>query len=325
MEKRYDVLAVGIAAVDDLLYVSSYPPLNCKVPVYRKARHGGGPACTAIATVGSLTGKAAYIARFGDNALSHFIASSLRDHGVDVSHIVPHPSGAPYHSIIVVDNSGNRNVFYDASLYQTVTADDVPDSLIQSASVVLLDHLTGPGLLGVAKKARALRVPIVGDIEGCSESAMALAALTDYLIVPLQFAVWASRTEDPAQACAFLARTNRLAMIVTNGAEGCYYSTTEEPAVQHLPAFQVSAVDTNGCGDVFHGAFAFAIARHIELRDTLVFASAAAALKAQGADGAGRGWNAIPSLPAVLSFLQTRGGEHQEARLLSRLRTLHKS
>lgn len=57
MTKQYDVLAIGVAAVDDLLYVSSYPPSNVKVSIMARERHGGGPACTAIATVGTRKSK----------------------------------------------------------------------------------------------------------------------------------------------------------------------------------------------------------------------------------------------------------------------------
>jgi sugar/nucleoside kinase (ribokinase family) len=144
MNKQYDVLGIGISAVDDLLYVSNYPPLDRKVPIQGSSRHGGGPNCTAIAAAGSLGGRAAYVARFGDNELSRFIESVLQRHGVDISHIVPDPSGGPYHSIIVVDNSGHRNVFYDPSLYRIVAPDDLPGGLIQSAAIVLLDHITEP-------------------------------------------------------------------------------------------------------------------------------------------------------------------------------------
>ncbi len=36
---------------------------------------------------------------------------------------------------------------------------------------------------------------------------------------------------------------------MTNGAEGCYFSTAAEPVVRHCPAFKVDVFDTNGCGD----------------------------------------------------------------------------
>jgi sulfofructose kinase len=45
-----------------------------------------------------------------------------------------------------------------------------------------------------------------------------------------------------------------------------------------LPAYQVDVVDTTGCGDTFHGAFALALARKQSVIEAARFASAAAAL-----------------------------------------------
>jgi sugar/nucleoside kinase (ribokinase family) len=320
MKKLYDVLAVGIAAVDDLYYVADYPPANCKVPVIASTRHGGGPACTAIATVGSLQGQAAYVARLGSDDLSNYIRSAIQHHRVDISHLVYDSTGGPYHSIIVVDNLGHRNVFYDPSLYRVVTYNDLPDSLIQSASLFLLDHLTEPALIEVAEKVRSLGVPILGDIEGRSESALNLVTLTDYLIVPAEFAKWASGTSNLRDACALLARPERLATIVTNGAEGCYFSTKTDDSVIHFPAFSVNVVDTNGCGDTFHGAFGLAIARNLAVQEAITFASAAAALKAMGAGGRNRGWDALPTPDDVILFLHSRLKEPERSPLLDRLR-----
>ncbi len=322
MNKRYDVVGAGIAAVDDLIYVSEYPPIDCKIPVHGSIRQGGGPACTAMAAAGSLGGRAAYAARFGDNELSRFIASALERRGVDISHIVHDPSGGPYHSVIVVDGGGHRNVFYDPALYRVVTPDDLPETLIQSAMLVLLDHITEPSLTSVAEKVRKLGVPVLGDIEGRSDSAVKLAALTDYLIVPKAWAAWASGAPDPREACAFLARTERLATVVTDGAAGCHFSTGADPAVRHFPAFKVEAFDTNGCGDTFHGAFALAVARDVAVEDAIVFASGAAALKAMAAGGQRRGWDALPRLDEVLRFLQATYSEPDRSPLLRKLEVL---
>ena len=324
MNKPYDVLGAGIAAEDDLIYVSDFPQVDCKIPVHGSTRQGGGPACTAIAAAGSLGGSAAYVARFGGDELSRYIESGLKHRGVDISHIVQDPSGGPYHSIIVIDSSGHRNVFYDPSLYRVITANDLPDALIQSAKIILLDHLTEPSLGVVAEKVRKLGVPILGDIEGRSESAMRLAALTDYLIVPKAFATWASNSLDPRVACAFLACTQRLATVVTDGAEGCYFSTKANSAVQHFRVFPVDAFDTNGCGDTFHGAFALAVARSLEAEEAITFASAAA-LKAMACGGQRRGWNALPTLEEVFQFLQATHLEPERSAMLKKLELLRNS
>jgi sulfofructose kinase len=325
MKKQYDVLGVGIAAVDDLIYVSNYPPIDCKVPVHGSTRQGGGPACTAIAAIGSLGGRAAYLARFGNNDLSKFIENALQSRGVDISHIVPEPAGGPYHSVIVVDGSGHRNVFYDPALYKVVGVEQIPDSLILSTTLIHLDHITEPSLVPVAERAHTLGVAVSGDIEGQTESSKTLAALTDYLVVPKAWATWAIGTSDPCAACTYLARTERQATIVTDGAAGCYLSTEVERAARHIPAFDVASFDTNGCGDTFHGAFALAVARNLAVEDAITFASAAAALKARAAGGHRRGWDALPTLDEVFEFLHAAFKELESSRLLKKLELLKDS
>ena len=44
-------------------------------------------------------------------------------------------------------------------------------------------------------------------------------------------------------------------------------------------AFLVDAVDSNGSGDVFHGAFAFAVTNNMDYKKACVFSSAVSALK----------------------------------------------
>ena len=322
MNKRYDVLGVGIAAVDDLLYVAEYPPSDCKIPVSGSVRQGGGPACTAMATVGTMGGRAAYVARFGRNELSNYISSSLELRGVDTSHIVYDPTGGPYHSVIVVDREGHRNVFYDPALYRAVTAEDLSETLIRSTKLVLLDHITDPSLAPAARKIRNLGVPIMADIEGHTESAIELVEFADYLVVSASFATWMSKESDPRAACSSLAAVRRSATVVTDGQNGCYLCTSAGRSARHFPAFQVNAFDTNGCGDTFHGAFAFAIARNVAVEHAILFASATAALKATAAGGKRRGWEAIPTRDEVLDFLRTRLDEPARSSILKQLHLL---
>jgi sulfofructose kinase len=55
----------------------------------------------------------------------------------------------------------------------------------------------------------------------------------------------------------------------------------EGGAIRHVPGFEVDVVDTLGAGDVWHGAFALALAEGRPEREAVRFASAAAAIKVQ--------------------------------------------
>jgi sulfofructose kinase len=68
----------------------------------------------------------------------------------------------------------------------------------------------------------------------------------------------------------------------------------------YAPAYVVSAVDTTGAGDVFHGAFCYAVLEGLPMRDALDFSNAMAALNctAPGARGGIRGLEEIRALMA---------------------------
>jgi sugar/nucleoside kinase (ribokinase family) len=70
-----------------------------------------------------------------------------------------------------------------------------------------------------------------------------------------------------------------------------------------VPGFRVETVDTNGAGDVFHGACAFGELRGWPLDFVLTFANAVAAMKCRHLGGR-RG---IPRLPEVRDFLEAHG------------------
>ena len=68
---------------------------------------------------------------------------------------------------------------------------------------------------------------------------------------------------------------------------------------RHQPAYRVEVVDTTGCGDVFHGAYAAGLAQGVGTAERVRLATATAALKATRHGGQA----GIPSRAAVEAFL----------------------
>jgi sulfofructose kinase len=66
-----------------------------------------------------------------------------------------------------------------------------------------------------------------------------------------------------------------------------------------VPGHSIKVVDTTGCGDVFHGAYALAIARGRSVRDAAEYANAAAALAATRTGGR----EGIPSSGELARFM----------------------
>ncbi len=83
------------------------------------------------------------------------------------------------------------------------------------------------------------------------------------------------------------------------GEKGCLF--VGDLGQFEVPAFTVQAVDTTAAGDVFNGAFAAEFERSKDVRKSLIFASAAAAISVtrMGAQ------SSIPSYQEVVKFLST--------------------
>jgi sugar/nucleoside kinase (ribokinase family) len=152
-----------------------------------------------------------------------------------------------------------------------------------------------------ARIAHAAGVPIVADFErGEMPGFPELLGLIDHLIISRDFAAQLTGEADPRTAAAKLWTDQRQVVVVTGGAEGCWYlAGSPQAGPQHFPAFPVAVVDTTGCGDVFHGAYAAALVRGLDLPERIRFAAAAAALKATRHGGQA----GIPTRPAVEAFL----------------------
>jgi sulfofructose kinase len=90
-----DVLGLGIAAVDDLLYVDAFPAADQKAPVRRRERQCGGLTATALVAAARLGSTCMYAGVLGDDELSAFVIASLAAEGIDLSRIVSRTAARP--------------------------------------------------------------------------------------------------------------------------------------------------------------------------------------------------------------------------------------
>jgi len=305
MRPKFDLLALGAVAVDDLFYIGSYPGPDEKTPVLSRARHCGGMSAIAAITASRLGCKCAYAGVLGRDELSDFAIGQMRQEGVNLRHLARRAGVSPVHSIIMIDSqTGTRNIFYDLRGVLGATRDWPPAEVIRSTRVLFVDWFSVPGMIRAARVARAAGIPVVADFEQSGVPGFAtLLPLADHLIISEAFAAKLTGLADPRRAVARLWTGPQQLAAVTCGAKGCFFVTADNPSVvRHQPAFKVKAVDTTGCGDVFHGAYAAALARGLSAPDRIRFAAAAAALKAGKSGGAQHG---IPSLTRTMRLMRS--------------------
>ncbi len=298
----FDVLGLGCVAVDDLLYVATYPAADAKARVLRRERQCGGLTATALVTAARLGSRCGYAGVLGHDPLSIFAAERLSAEGIDITPMVRRCDAGPIHSTIIIDTQRRtRNIFFDLTDVIGAATDQPPPALILSSRALLVDPCGVEGMLRATHIAHDGQIPVVADIEGdMSPRAFELLEVADHLIVSHATAREVTGASDPARATARLWTDERTAVVVTCGQEGGWYLTCAQDEPQRYPAFAAPSLDTTGCGDVFHGAYASALARGLPMSERVRIAAAAAALKAMTVGGQA----GIPARSRVDAFLR---------------------
>jgi ribokinase len=304
----YDILGFGAVAVDELLYVDEYPPPERKVRVHRQLRQCGGLTGTALVAAARLGARCAYVGVLGDDELSRFAIDSLEREGIDLDHRVSQANARPAHSTIIVDETHKTRTIF-ASIGEAIGADPQlpPADLIRWARVLLVDHHGLEGTLRAVRIARESGVHVVADFErNPGPPFPTLLAMVDYLVISERFArELTGDLQSPVQRLLpQLWSPDRRVVVVTCGADGGWFQVGGPTgAVARYPAFPVEVVDTTGCGDVFHGAYAVGVAEGQDVPECVRFASAVAALKATQRGGQA----GCPTRAVVEAFLSQRG------------------
>ncbi len=294
------IVGFGIACID---YIVIAP--NIEHGEHTHARdiviQGGGLTGTAIVAAARLGARTRMLGRLGDDDIGDQVVVGLQADGVDASGLIRVPGGRSLVSVVIVDqDTAERTIYCRYDTDTDCSTNLIGLSALEGADALLLDAHWADGARAVARRAKELGVPIVCDINPKSTNTDILA-LCDCPVVNRASALKFAGTGDHYQALERIRALGSSAAVITCGPEGAYYSDGTNRG--HVPAFQVDAVDTTGAGDVFHGAFAFALTQGWDLREMVRFASAVSAIKCTQVGGRA----GIPTLDQTLRFLKSRG------------------
>jgi sulfofructose kinase len=296
---RVHVICLGLSALDQIWRVDRlFSGQSEKVRSLDHATLGGGMAANAAATVARLGGSVAFWGRGGDDAAGHEMRAAFVSEGVEVENFRLFSDGRSSVSGIIVDKSGERQIVNFRGLYPE-GADWLPLDRVARASSVLADPRWVEGAAVLFGEARTLGIPSVfdGDVAD-AEVFERLLPLTDHAVFS-EPALTSFAGSASDESLARLAHFNCRVIAVTRGHDGV--SWYENGRLHRQPAYPVDVVDTTGAGDVFHGAYAFAIGAGLEVRKAMAFAAATAALKCTRSGGR----VGIPSINDCLAFMRT--------------------
>ncbi len=300
-EPAYDVVCLGSCCWDILGICEEYPQLDEKRPLTELAECGGGQAATAATAIASLGGRVAFIGRIGDDEYGRKIRRDFEEQGVDVSWglgVVP-GARSQFAFCVAEAGTGRRAIFWRPPSTGQIEPGELDVERALSCRCVLIDGHHVKAGIALAEAASERGIPVVTDLERPREGLERLLELSAYPVLPARFAMQLAGCSDLLAAGRALAERLDGILVVTAGPDGSYAFL--EKSIHHQPAFSIQpVVDTTGAGDVYHGAFALAIARGASVKQAMRYASAAAAVSCMALGGRGN----LPTERVVAELLE---------------------
>ncbi len=276
------VLCIGMAVWDRILSLPAIPTRPVKAYATALTEAGGGPAATAACAIARLGGAARLVGRVGEDLVGTQIARELDAFGVETRLLARLPGARSAASTVAIEPGGERLILAFPGEGLGVEPDWVDwDAAFAGVGCVLADMGWPPAAERALREAAARGVPSVLDADlSPNPSAAALVPLAEHVVFSAPGLAMLAEEEDATRALAKIVAARggyRGSVGVTMAEQG--YRWMDAGGDWTSPGFPVTAVDTLGAGDVFHGAYALALAEGAALDQAARFANAAAALK----------------------------------------------
>lgn len=283
-----DVTGVGQNATDVVIRLPRFPEFNSKLEFDSASLLAGGQVASAMEACARWGLRARYVGKVGDDAAADFQRQQLA--GADVeAHWFGVPQCSSQTAYILVDaNSGERTILWRRDARLAVQPEELRREWVTQSHALLVDgHNAHVGALA-ARWAREAGLPVVADVDSLYDGIEELLTQVDYLVGGEDFAERIIGEADPLRALPELSRHFGCRVsTATLGRDGALAWLRDEQRFLYSPAYHVDAVDTTGAGDIFHGAFVYALLQAWPMARVLDFSCAAAGLNctAVGARG----------------------------------------
>jgi len=299
-DKPFDVVGMGLNSVDFLCVVPEFPAPNSKMQMLQFSRQGGGQVATALVALRRWGVKTKYIGKVGEDELGKFSLNSIRQEGVETSSVIIEPHATNQFAAIIVDGpTGERTILWSRDEQLMYREGELRKEEICSGKILHLDGHDVRAALQCARWAREERIPTVIDLDKVEPLTSELIKYIDFVIASSRFPMAYTGISDQKKAIFELQRQTHGFVCSTLGDDGAIALVDGE--LLHIEGLKVTAVDTTGAGDVFHGGFIYGLLQNWDVVEILTFANAAAALKCKELGGR----KGIPSLEEVKRFLST--------------------
>ena len=297
------IVGIGSSVHDTLMVTREFPAEDTKIQAQETFIQGGGPCATALVAASKLGVTSSYIGTLGNDIYGSYMMDDFKRYGVGIDNIIQKDDYVSFHSFVILNSSSSsRTCIWNKGTIPELQHDEINLNTIKNAELLHLDGHQLDAAIYAAGKARENGVKVSLDAGGVYPGIEKLLPLVDFLIPSEEFVLKImDKTNIKEAAAALYAKYKPEVFIVTQGSRGGFFYNGRE--YERYRSFTVDAIDTIGAGDVFHGAFIAGYVKGMDIRKTIHFASAVAALKCTQIGAR----NSVPSYDNTIQFLGRNG------------------
>lgn len=301
---------MNIAIIGNIVYDMTVFGEKIKVNLknnYNNATYNtGGPASTAASVVAKYGSNVDFYGQVGRDVYGNYTYETMKSERINMDHVNRSNNiMTPFGFIAVDEATGERSIF---------SVRDPKDTKIENIEykkgydIILTDGKYAKDTLKLMKEnPSAISIIDAGRI---NEKVISVCEEVKYIICSEEFAngVTGLKINDDYEnnKKAFNKLKERFpnawGITITIGAKG--YICEENNGVVIKPAYEsgMKTIDTNGAGDIFHGAFTYALANNYEYLDALEFANITASLSTTKKGGR----KSVPELEDVKKVMKQK-------------------
>lgn len=299
------IVGIGACVMDTLYNVPTYPKEDTKMRASGSKMAGGGPVATGLVAAQKLGVDTAYIGVLSDDNGGVFLKKDFEKYGVDTGLVEIKSGYRSFTSVLwLCADTATRTCVFDKGDLPPLQLSDAQKKAIVNAEILMVDGNEMTAACDAAKIARENGTKVLYDCGGLYDGVEKLLALTDIMIPSEEFSLGHTGCKTAEEAAKKLYEIySPEVVVITQGKKGGIIYDGEK--ITAYPIYPAKVVDSNGSGDVFHGAFAAAVVKGYDYLKCCHFSSAVSGLKCTGVGAR----ESVPNFETTKTYLKENGYE----------------
>ena len=299
------IVGIGANVFDTLYNIPTYPTEDTKMRATASKTAGGGPVATGLVAAQKLGVETAYIGVLSDDNGGKFLKEDFIKYGVNTDLIEVKSGYRSFASVLwLCADTATRTCVFDKGDLPPLELNVTQKQAIIDAELLMVDGNEMSAAVEAAKIAKDNGTKVLYDCGGLYDGVENLLALTDIMIPSEEFSLGHTGCKTAEEAAKKLYDTySPEVVVITQGKKGGIIYDGEK--ITAYPIYPATVVDSNGSGDVFHGAFAAAVCKGYDYLKCCHFSSAVSGLKCTGVGAR----ESVPNFETTKAYLKENGYE----------------